>query len=182
MSWKGESRRHSLARRGIKTINDKDRSLIFSNFYSRGIRNPLYITAIKQHLKGLSDYELNEFLSDKKLRLLNVLSDTYWKETGSYPDKNKRDDFWKEINELSINDLIENGSIQAYIVKPHERVRLTFGSDTQLPLGTHTKSIAQGNIIVYDGRASDGTTWFIYEGERAKSISFPSEIKKLGVD
>ena len=36
MAWKGESRRHSLARKGIKTNIDKERRIDVSNFVARG--------------------------------------------------------------------------------------------------------------------------------------------------
>ena len=39
MGWKGESRRHSLARKGIRTNIDKDRRLDVSTFVAKG-RNP----------------------------------------------------------------------------------------------------------------------------------------------
>ena len=34
--WKGEPRRHGLARRGVKTVIDKDKRLSVKNYVSRG--------------------------------------------------------------------------------------------------------------------------------------------------
>ena len=40
MGWKGESRRHSLSRKGIKTNIDKTKRLSVGNFVARGSRTP----------------------------------------------------------------------------------------------------------------------------------------------
>ena len=45
MTWKGESRRHSLARRGVKTVIGGNRRFAVNNFVARGIKSIPYFSS-----------------------------------------------------------------------------------------------------------------------------------------
>ena len=167
MGWKGESRRHSLSRKGIKTNIDKTKRLSVRNFVARGVSVPV-IVAIKQHLKGLNEYQYQSFMGSKLLGLKNKLSDEYWKKEGKYPNRDKQKEIWDHVNSLDLDELIQMGVIQSFIVKKGMKYHLIFGSDIHNLSGTHSKTLGEGNIVVFDSIAPDGTTWFIHEGERGK--------------
>lgn len=49
MGWKGESRRHSLSRKGIRTNINKDQRLSVRNFVARGEKDKTFHTKIGNH-------------------------------------------------------------------------------------------------------------------------------------
>ena len=173
MGWKGESRRHSLSRKGIKTNIDKTKRLSVRNFVSRGVSVPTTI-AIKQHLKGLNESEYRYFINGKLMGLHNKLSNEYWEKEGNYPNKEKRNEIWVYIESLDLDELIQMGVINSYVVQKGMNYNLIFGSDIHNLSGTHTNTLSEGDVIVFDSIAPDGTTWFIYEGDRGKHSEFNS--------
>lgn len=59
MVWKGEPRRHSLAKKGVKTVIDKDKRLAVNNYVARGVK---YIGTVPS-MHGCMDrsYDTYEF-------------------------------------------------------------------------------------------------------------------------
>lgn len=50
------------------------------------------------------------------------------------------------------------------------RICLNFGSDVTNPRGTHSVCLKNGDVIEFESIAMDGSTWFLYKGERGKHI------------
>ena len=168
MAWKNESRRHSLARKGVITGTNKRKHSALKYHFATGIKNPDLILAIEKHIMGLNKWDMQDLLGSARSSEANKRVNALWKETGEYPSHSIRNQIYQEIKDLTITEMIEFGIIKAYMVKPNERYHITFGSTTRNISGTRRKILKEGDILVYQTTARDGTTWFYHEGERGK--------------
>lgn len=163
--WKNESRRHSLARKGIKTAD----GIIFESMGKIITITPETEKMVLDHLKGLNEWEYLHFINNKKLGIANMEINKVWEKTGKYPDRDVQKEIWDKAKNMTIKDMIENGFISIYMVKPDKKYDLTFGSTTRNPSGTSYKVLKGGEILIHESGSSDNTQWFIHEGKRGKS-------------
>ena len=163
--WTGESRRHSLARKGIKTAD----GIVFESMGKFFEVSPELEKMVLEHLKGLNEWEYLHFINNKKLGISNMEINKIWEKTGNYPDRNVQKEVWDKVNNMPLKEMIENGFISIYMVKPDKKYDLTFGSTTRNPSGTSYKVLKGGEILIHDSGSSDNTQWFIHEGKRGKS-------------
>lgn len=85
MGWKGESRRHSLSRKGIKTNIDKDKRLSIKNYVARGSKNIipegyLYIdrqNLIEQTKEGIYRTKNGRFIENLSIPANSPLFEKY---------------------------------------------------------------------------------------------------------
>jgi len=77
--WKGEPRRHGLARKGVKTVIDKDKRLAVNNYVARGIyRGKVMVT----HLRADNDPNGNPqrlyVINNLKGEIIDVIDEGYY--------------------------------------------------------------------------------------------------------
>ena len=77
--WHGEPRRHGLARKGVKTVIDKDTRLAVNNYVARGIyRGKVMVT----HLRADNDPNGNPqrlyVINNSKGEIIDVIDEGYY--------------------------------------------------------------------------------------------------------
>ena len=93
--WKGESRRHSLARKGVSTVIDQDRRFDVSNFVARGL-----LTKI---MDIIDKYEKKDYWGDEELIKMKIAE---WEQFGK-PEPHTPQSIRDELNDIMSEDRLD---------------------------------------------------------------------------
>jgi len=173
MSWKGESRRHSLARKGVKTNVDNRRQFDNSKLIGEGVYNKrTYLNIFTNHIKNLRVEDAIMLRDIMESRLINALFDHQYRKTNNYPSRSEQKRIHQKIQLMDMDELVENlqkyqnyGTSNIYKVKDHAEYLIDIEKQSTdiVHLG-NTKKLRWGDTLVYIQGSPDNTAWVIHKG------------------
>ena len=168
--WRNESRRHSLARKGIRTIHfgAQGKNMDYSKWLQKVNITKEEHDKIIRYITAQNNYDYADFIGHSRLILNNKLHDIIWKQTGNYPDRSIQRDIHDFIQSLDLDSLINYGAITVFKINDGEEYPLAFGSNIRNPSGTHSRVLGSDDLLVLSRKTPNNTYWFIYKGERGK--------------